>query len=231
MPLGRGVAERTKSERLAVYILHPASYGKERKFTFFNLGDMSLGKRRFFILKKQKNRLRVRVLTTSAMLTALSIVIGIFCKNFLDFGMGLFRVTFENFPIILSGIMFGPLVGALVGVSSDVLSYVLSTQSFAISPIVTLGAGLVGFVAGFVSHRLIKRDGIARIVFSAIFAHLVGSVIVKSAGLFVYYGWLVLWRIPLYALIATLEIIILVAMYKNKNFHALISYKGDKNDL
>ena len=182
-------------------------------------------------MKKRKSALRVRVLTTSAMLTALSIVIGIFCKNFLDFGMGLFRVTFENFPIILSGIMFGPLVGTLVGISSDVLSYVLSTQSFAISPIVTLGAALVGFISGFVSHRLIKRDGVLRIVFSALLAHLVGSVIVKSAGLFVYYGWLVLWRIPLYAVISTLEIIILVSMYKNKNFHSLISYKGDKNDL
>ena len=182
-------------------------------------------------MKKRKSALRVRVLTTSAMLTALSIVIGIFCKNFLDFGMGLFRVTFENFPIILSGIMFGPLVGTLVGISSDVLSYVLSTQSFAISPIVTLGAALVGFISGFVSHRIIKRDGVLKIVFSALFAHLIGSVIVKSAGLFVYYGWLVLWRIPLYAVISTLEIIILVSMYKNKNFHSLISYKGDKNDL
>ena len=182
-------------------------------------------------MKKRKKGMSVRVLTTSAMLTALSIVIGIFCKNFLDFGMGLFRVTFENFPIILSGIMFGPLVGTLVGISSDVLSYVLSTQSFAISPIVTLGAALVGFVSGFVSHRLFKKNGVARIVFSVLLAHLVGSVIVKSAGLFVYYGWLVLWRIPLYAVIATLETVILVTMYKNKNFHSLISYKGDKNDL
>ena len=177
--------------------------------------------------------MRVRVLTTSAMLTALSIVIGIFCKTFLDFGFGLFRITFENFPIILSGIMFGPLVGTLVGVSSDVLSYVLSSQSFAISPIVTIGSALVGFVSGIVSHRLIKKEGIARIVLSVVFSHLVGSVIVKSLGLFVYYGWLVLWRIPLYTVIATLEAVLLVAMYKNKNFHAIITYKskGDKNDL
>ena len=72
---------------------------------------------------------KVVALTTAAMLTALSIVIGIFCKNFLNFGMGLFRITFENFPIILSGIMFGPWVGAFVGIASDVLSYILSTQS------------------------------------------------------------------------------------------------------
>ena len=179
-------------------------------------------------MKKRKKGIgNVRVLTSAAMLTALSIVIGIFCKTFLDFGLGLFRVTFENFPIILSGIMFGPLVGTLVGIASDVLSYMLSTQSFAISPIVTLGAALVGFVSGAVSHKIIKKDSVRRIVFSVVMAHLVGSVIVKSAGLFVYYGWLIVWRIPLYAVIATLEAIIITAMYKNKNFHHLISYKGD----
>ena len=184
-------------------------------------------------MKKQKSTLGVRVLTMSAMLAAFSIVIGIFCKTFLNFGMGLFRITFENFPIILSGIMFGPWVGAMVGVASDMLSYMLSTQSFAISPIVTVGAALVGLVSGWMSHYVIKKDGVTRIVFSVISAHVVGSMIVKSIGLFIYYDWLVLWRIPLYTVIATLETIVLVAMYKNKNFYAIISYKnkGDKNDL
>ncbi len=193
---------------------------------------MALGKEVFY-LKKQKSALGVRVLTMSAMLTAVSIVIGIFCKTFLNFGMGLFRITFENFPIILSGIMFGPWVGAMVGVASDMLSYMLSTQSFAISPIVTVGAALVGLVSGWISHHVIKKDGMTRIVLSVISAHIVGSMIVKSIGLFVYYDWLVLWRIPLYTVIATLETIVLVAMYKNKNFHTLISHKdkGDKNDL
>ena len=188
--------------------------------------------RRFFILKKRKKGIsNVKVLTASAMLTALSIVIGIFCKTFLNFGFGLFRITFENFPIILSGIMFGPIVGMLVGISSDVISFVLSTQTFAISPIVTLGAGLVGLVSGAVFHSKIKNFGTKRIVFSVLLAHLVGSVIVKSAGLFVYYGFLVVWRIPLYAVIATLESIIICVMLKNRNFNHFMKLKGDKNDL
>jgi ECF transporter S component (folate family) len=173
-------------------------------------------------MKNKKSRFnKVRVLTTASMLTALSIIIGIFCKNFLNFGTGLFRITFENFPIILSGIMFGPLVGSLVGVASDVLSYILSTQSFAISPIVTLGAALVGCVSGFVSHYIFRKNGTIRIVMSVIAAHLMGSVIVKSAGLFVYYGWLIVWRIPLYTVIAFLEIILVCLIYKNKNGHHL----------
>lgn len=170
---------------------------------------------------------KVITLTTAAMLTALSVVIGIFCKNFLNFGMGLFRITFENFPIILSGIMFGPWVGAFVGIASDVLSYILSTQSFAITPVVTLGAALVGVVSGTVSQYLVKKEGAFRIVASVAAAHLVGSVLVKSIGLFVYYDWMVLWRVPTYAVIATIEALLLCLMYKNKTFNTLMK-KGER---
>ena len=69
-------------------------------------------------------------LTLAAMLTAMSVVIGIFCKSFLNFGAGLFRVTFENLPIILSGIMFGPTTGAIVGIAGDLVSYLLSPQIY-----------------------------------------------------------------------------------------------------
>ena len=70
-----------------------------------------MGAKEDFFMKKS-----IRVITLAAMLTAMSVVIGIFCKNFLNFGGGLFRITFENLPIILTGILFGPFVGAVVGV-------------------------------------------------------------------------------------------------------------------
>lgn len=177
--------------------------------------------------KKKRGLKNVRILTTAAMLTALSVVIGIFCKNFLNFGNGLFRITFENFPIILSGIMFGPVVGALVGAASDVVSYFLSTQSLAITPIVTIGAALIGAVSGVVSRYIVKKEGVWRIVLSALSAHIVGSMIVKSFGLYVYYGWGVLVRIPLYIVIAAVEITIMCFIFKNKAFSKLIFDGGE----
>ena len=173
--------------------------------------------------KKQKRGLRnIKVLTTAAILGALSVVIGIFCKNFLNFGNGLFRVTFENFPIIMSGILFGPAVGAAVGIVSDMVSYFLSTQSFAISPIVTLGAALVGAVSGLISNVVIKKRGVMRIIISVLAAHIIGSLIVKTFGIYAYYnmsyGMLLIYRLPTYAIIVAVESFFLCLIFKHKAF-------------
>lgn len=174
--------------------------------------------------KKRTGIKSVYVLVYAAMLAALSVVIGIFCKNFLNFGNGLFRITLENFPIILSGLAFGPVVGALVGAVADIISFMLSTQSLAISPIVTLGAAAVGAVSGLVSHYVIKREGNVRVILSVLAAHLVGSVLIKSVGLFMYYEWLVLWRIPTYAMIAALESGLLCFLCKRPVFAQIFKF-------
>ena len=156
-----------------------------------------------------------RALTLAAMLTAMSVVIGIFCKNFLNFGGGLFRITFENLPIILSGIMFGPIAGGIVGAATDLISYFLSSQAYPPNLIVTLGAVTVGFTSGFVSKCLVKKPSFKQIILSGAAAHIIGSMIIKPIGLYAFYGMLVLWRIPLYLVIAPIEIMLLCLLYKN----------------
>ena len=143
---------------VAVHPLHPALYGLNRCSVPSFLA-IWVRKGGFFMKSTQKKGLKnVYVLVYAAMLAAMGVVIGIFCKNFLNFGNGLFRITLENFPVIIAGIAFGPVVGACVGAVADIISYMLSTQSFAISPIVTLGAAMVGAVSGLVSHYVIKLN-------------------------------------------------------------------------
>ena len=168
---------------------------------------------------------QIKRLTLAAMLTAMSVVIGIFCKNFLNFGNGLFRVTFENLPIILSGILLGPIFGACVGLASDLISYFLSAQIYPPNLIVTLGAGAVGLVSGLVARYVIKKRGYAQIIVSSSLAHLIGSMIIKPIGLYQFYGALVLWRIPLYLIIAPLEITLLCILYRHKSFRRLMDEK------
>ena len=166
-------------------------------------------------------RKATRAITLAAMLVAMSVVIGIFCKNFLNFGDGLFRITFENLPIILSGILFGPFLGAGVGIATDLISYLLSAHAYPPNLVVTLGAAAVGFFSGFVAKYIVKKSGYMKIIVSGAVGHLIGSMIIKPIGLFAFYSWAVLWRIPLYLLIAPLEITVLCLLYRNAYFRRL----------
>ena len=172
--------------------------------------------------KKSSSFMTAKSLTVAAMLTAMSVIIGIFCKNFLNFGGGLFRITFENLPIIMSGIMFGPIVGGLVGGATDLISYFLSPQVYPPNLVVTLGAVVIGVISGIVSRFIVKKQGYLQIILSGILAHAVGSMIIKSIGLFTFYGFAVLWRVPLYLVIAPIEITLICIMYKNKSFRSLM---------
>ena len=165
----------------------------------------------------------VRSLTVAAMLTAISVVIGIFCKNFLNFGAGLFRISFENFPIILAGFLFGPIVGGFVGVATDLISYLLSGQIYPPNLIVTLGAFTIGFLSGLLFRLPIKRQRV-RIVVSVGVAHLIGSMLIKTYGLYQYYGIAVLWRIPIYVAIAIIEIILLTVILDRKSIWGMIEH-------
>jgi len=173
-------------------------------------------------MKKKSVFQSVRILTVSALLTAMSVVIGIFCKSVLNFGGGLFRITFENLPILLSGIIFGPLMGGTVGVLSDIISYLLSGQAYPLNLLVTAGAGVIGLVSGLVAKYIVRRRGTAQFVAAGLSAHVIGSMIVKPIGLYSFYGWAVLWRIPMYLVIAPLEILLICLLYKKSGFRRII---------
>lgn len=163
----------------------------------------------------------IKRLVLGAMLAAMSVVTGMVCKNFLNFGGGLLRITFENLPIILAGIFLGPLTGGMVGIVSDMTSYLLSGQIYPPNLIVTLGACAVGVVSGLMAKHAVRTHGLRQIILSASVAHLVGSMIIKPIGLFQFYGWAVLIRIPLYLVIAPLEIFLLCVLWRQKSFRRL----------
>ena len=173
----------------------------------------------------QKNRSAAKSalkrLVLGAMLAAMSVVIGMFCKSFLNFGGGLWRVTFENLPIILAGVFLGPVTGGLVGIVSDLTSYLLSPQIYPPNLIVTFGAFAVGVSAGLMAKFAVRERGIKQIALSAAVAHVIGSMIIKPIGLFQFYQWAVLVRIPLYLVIAPLEIFLLCLLWRQKSFRKL----------
>lgn len=161
-------------------------------------------------------------LTVCAMLCAMGVIIGMFCKNFLDLGGGLFRITFENLPIVISGVFYGPIAGGMVGAATDLVSYLLSSQIYPPNLIVTLGATAVGVVSGLVSCLVVRKRGNLQIIVSGMAGHIVGSMIIKPIGLYQFYGIAVLLRIPLYLLIAPLEIFLICMLFRNASFRRMI---------
>ena len=174
---------------------------------------------------KQKNRASrkarvavfgtLRVLTFSALLCAMSIVLG---KYLAIRGGEILRFSFENLPILLAGILFGPVVGAAVGAVADLLGCLL--VGYAINPLVTAGAVLIGASAGLL-WRLSRRCPLGpRVLLSVGTAHLLGSVLLKTLGLAAFYamplGLLLLWRLLNYAIVGTLEILLTYAILKNQ---------------
>lgn len=181
-------------------------------------------------MRRQKNKniyRNVRILTASAMLTAISVVIGFICKisPFLNLGIGL-RITFENLSIIMAGLLFGPVVGAGVGLASDLISCMVSAQEPIL--LVTLGAMTIGLVAGLVARFIVIKKGTAQIVVAVSMSHLLGSVIIKTIGLWLRYGdavgLLLLFRIPIYICIVIIEIVLLCIILKHNGIRKMTNY-------
>ncbi|MBQ6040867.1 MAG: folate family ECF transporter S component [Oscillospiraceae bacterium] len=158
----------------------------------------------------------VRVLTLMALLAAMSIVFG----KLLAFNIGpTIRISFENLPLLMAGIFLGAPAGFLVGVMADVIGCLI--VGYSINPIITLGAGCIGLIAGLAYSALQKAGLTERIAVSVMSAHVIGSMFIKSVGLMVYYSYslpMVLPRVPLYLAIGTVESMIIILLMKNRIF-------------
>ncbi len=167
----------------------------------------------------------IRVLTAVAMLAAMSIILG----KYLAFPIGnILRFSFENLPVILAGIAFGPIVGAITGVVADLVGCVL--VGYAINPLVTLGAAVIGLTAG-AAYKF--TNGIAhlpRMLVCVFLSHLLGSVIIKTVGLAVFYSMpiymLMLWRALNYLIVGAAEWMLIYFIVKNKSVQSTWLFAG-----
>ena len=166
----------------------------------------------------------LKLVAALAMLSAVSIICG---KYLAIRGGDILRFSFENLPIIFAGLAFGPLAGALVGAIGDLVGCVM--VGYTINPLVTVGAAAIGVVSG-ISRILFNKIGIKGAFNTAIsvaFAHIIGSVLIKTFGLAAFYDlpiWaLMLWRLLNYVIVGAVEAALLIILLKNKEITRLIS--------
>jgi len=154
-------------------------------------------------MQKREN-LRLGVLVFSAFLGALSIVLG----KYLAIPVGpVLRFSLENLPIIMGGVLFGPVTGLLIGVVADLVGCLL--VGYAINPIVTLGAAVIGLCSGLLYRICSRFSLLPRLAVAVIASHLLGSVLIKTWGLAAFYDMpfllLLLWRLLNYAVVGAAE--------------------------
>ena len=94
------------------------------------------------------NKINVDSLVKAAMLTALSIILSRFFGIFIT---PTIKFSFGHLPLMLAGIMLGPIPGALAGLAADLIGVVINAGG---TP--HLGFTLVSVLTGFVPGLIAK---------------------------------------------------------------------------
>lgn len=173
-------------------------------------------------MSKNTKKIPFAVLVAAAFLAALSIVLG----KYLAIRVGdTLRFSFENLPILLAGMAFGPVAGVLVGVGADLIGCLM--VGYAVNPIITVGGAVIGLLGGVLYRVLSKTPHLVRVTVTVTAAHLFGSVLIKTVGLVAFYSYplweLMLWRLLNYALIGGLETALLYVILKSRAIQSQIS--------
>ena len=156
----------------------------------------------------------VRTLTILALLIAMSIV---FSRVF-SISTGFLRFNLGSLPVLLAAVLYGPGAGFAVGAIADIIGGVLS--GYAINPLITLGAGAIGFVAGLAWQRLPENWSLnLRLGCGVLLGHAVGSMVITSLALRIFYGyaWSVLAvRIPNALILSVVNTVLLRILLENR---------------
>lgn len=175
----------------------------------------------FILEKSTQTHIRIRQLALLGILAAASVILG----KLLQIRVGdTIRISLENLPIIFAGIVFGPISGAAVGIVADLVGCVI--VGYAINPIITAGAAILGITAGFCG--MISRKRLRR-TFPAIFlpvaaSHVIGSMIAKTVGLHIAFGtpWsaLIATRVPIYLVNIAAESVLIYLLLRSEAIRA-----------
>ena len=140
------------------------------------------------------SKISVRTLTAMALLIAMSIVF----SRVLSISTGFVRFNLGSLPVLLAG--------------------------YAINPLITLGAASIGLVGGLGWQKLSHLRTGNRLWCSVLAAHFVGSMVINSLALHIFYGyaWAVLVaRIPNALVLTAVNTVLLRILLENRALMAV----------
>lgn len=159
---------------------------------------------------------RTRVLTYTAMLTAVALLFNIFT---ITTGVKYFAISFTYLPAFVAGVLINPIAGFSVGFIADLLGTFIRPLG-PYNPIINISAGLLGLIPGLVFHYLKLNDYIK--IFIAFFlTFVICTVGMNTYALYLMYsksgvsfwGYLIL-RLPWQAIVVGINMAIVMIIYK-----------------
>ena len=137
----------------------------------------------------------VRTLTMLALLVAMSIVF----SRVLSISTGFVRFDLGSLPVLLAAVVFGPGAGFAVGAVADI-------------------------IGGFAWQKLNRLSTNLRLAASVLLGHFVGSMVITSLALRLFYGypWATLAvRIPNALILSAVNVVLLRILLENRSLMKL----------
>ncbi|KKM10606.1 hypothetical protein SY88_13150 [Clostridiales bacterium PH28_bin88] len=135
-------------------------------------------------------RIQTRTITYMAVLVATSIILTRYFGAMIPIaGVGALRISFGEVPIILAGLMLGPLAGALTGAAADLLGFVINSFGGPYFPGFTLTAALTGMLpALLLKGTRDKGYTWGQLLGAILIADVITSVILNTLWINMMYG-------------------------------------------
>lgn len=118
--------------------------------------------------------------TKNLLLLALFAAISIILTRFLSFYLPILavntvRISLGNIPVILAGLLLGPMAGAVTGIAADVIGATMFSP-FGYFPGFTLSAALVGVLPGILKAYIRNLDRFKSVLLIVFITELITSV-------------------------------------------------------
>lgn len=129
------------------------------------------------VLKKPKN------LAVCAMLAALSVI---FARLIIPMPNAFTRFSIEAIPIVIAGILFGPIAGGAVGFVADLVGCLFS--GFGYNPLFCIPPILYGVLPGLLRFIVAKKESLPRFGLVYLPPVIIGSILYQSVTLALVYN-------------------------------------------
>lgn len=173
-------------------------------------------------------RMSTRTLVTLALLSAVEVVLARFIVPMPNPTM---RFSIEAVPIILAGLLFGPLAGGVVGLVGDAVGTLFSGYGY--NPFFAVPPFLIGLCAGLLRFLVDRKLTYLRVLAAFLPAVILGSVLWQSYWLSFFYGshsfvWFLGSRAVQFAVTAAVNAGIVYGLLRTKVFERLGLWKGSE---